>query len=84
MLPNSLVKMRPWKSGVAASLANLVGIVHRDPLVRIVASGRRKAVRAAKVDVPIAVLAEGPGRKAGPVAAADDLLKGSPKSNWRS
>ncbi len=36
-----------------------------------------KEVHAAKVDVPIAVLAEA-GRKAGPVAAVDDRSKGSP------
>jgi hypothetical protein len=78
MLPNSLVKMRPWKSGLAASLANLVGIVHHDPLARIVAKtgAAVKAVRAAKVDVPIAVQARA-GQKAGRVVAADDLSKDS-------
>ena len=74
--------MRPWKIGVAASLAKRAGIVHHGPLARIVAKTgvAVPAARAAKVDVPIAVLAEA-GRKAGRAVAADDLLKGSPKSN---
>jgi hypothetical protein len=73
--------MRPWKIGVAASLAKRAGIVHHGPLARIVAKTgvAVPAARAAK-DVPIAVQARA-GQKDGRGAVEDDLSKGSPKSN---
>ncbi len=57
--------MRPWKIGVAASLAKRAGIVHHGPLARIVAKTgvAVPAARAAK-DVPIED--PGGGREGGP------------------
>jgi hypothetical protein len=82
----SLVKLRPWKNGLAASLANPVGIVHRGPVARTVAVAVQVARAAGDVqredpaedDPKVATKA---GRA---VVAADDLLTALPKSNWRS
>jgi hypothetical protein len=73
--------MRPWKIGVAASLAKRAGIVHHGPLARIVAKTgvAVPAARAAK-DVPIAVQARA-GQKVARGVAADDPLTDSPRSN---
>jgi hypothetical protein len=75
--------MLPWKIAVAASL---VGIVHRGRKAivrrRVVHAGTIGVlVAAVKVVVKAEVVKEDP--KAGR-GAADDLSKGSRKSNWRS
>jgi hypothetical protein len=74
-----------------AMAANLAGIVHHAVIVRreIV----NQVVRVVTIAVLVAVAkaevekvedAPKDAMKAGQVAAAGDLLKGSPKSNWRS
>jgi len=77
--------MRPWKIAVAASL---VGIVHRGRKAIV----RRRVVHAGTIGVRVAavkvvVKAEVVKVEEDPKAgreAADDLSKGSRKSNWRS
>ena len=86
----SLVKMRPWKNGLAASLANPVGIVHHGPVAKTGAVARAALVaKGVQIGDPAAAVKVAEdlkdGTKAGPVAAVGDHLKDSPpRSSWRS
>jgi hypothetical protein len=69
-----------------AMAANRVGIVRRAGIVRRVIVNKVVRVVTIVVLAEVVKVEDAPkdAMKAGQVAAAGDLLKGSPKSNWRS
>lgn len=82
----SLGKMRPSKNGSAASLANPVGIVHHGRVAKTVAEAVPvvRAAGAVRIEDPAEDDPKVAMRAGREVAAADGLLKASPRSNWRS